>query len=132
MSVSTEKATLQVTFPKEKLEALRFYMDEKELTVEEELQKHINNIYDKYVPAATRRYFARNDEGVGMQEEPAIATNDTDSENTSRKTSTRGRRRTTRTPTTQEQVAEETINIGENEEIQEQGENQNQGMSMTM
>ena len=39
MSISTEKATLQVTFQKEKLEALRFYMDEKSLTVESELQK---------------------------------------------------------------------------------------------
>ena len=44
MSISTEKATLQVTFQKEKLEALRFYMDEKSLTVESELQKHIKNI----------------------------------------------------------------------------------------
>lgn len=33
MSISTEKVTLQVTFQKEKLEALRFYMSEKELTV---------------------------------------------------------------------------------------------------
>lgn len=33
--MSEQKATLQVTFPKEKLDALRFYMDEKDLTVDE-------------------------------------------------------------------------------------------------
>ena len=35
MSVSTEKVTLQVTFPKEKLEALRFYMNEKDIRLYE-------------------------------------------------------------------------------------------------
>ena len=69
MSISTEKATLQVTFQKEKLEALRFYMDEKDLTVEGELQKHINSIYEKYVPSATRRYLERNDNEQESQAE---------------------------------------------------------------
>ena len=36
MSITTEKATIQVSFSKEKLDALKFYMDEKDTTVEKE------------------------------------------------------------------------------------------------
>ena len=101
-----EKVTLQVTFPKEKLEALRFYMNEKQLTVEEELQKHIKNTYDKYVPSATRRYLDRNDNS----EEIAAVTNENTSETASRNTTTRGRRRAGRSQSTGEQETAETIN----------------------
>lgn len=132
MSVSTEKVTLQVTFPKEKLEALRFYMNEKELTVEGELQKHIKNIYDKYVPSATRRYLGRNDEEPEIQAEVAVTINESTAETTARNPSTRGRRRTERTQNAQEQMATETTTEGENEETQEQTEGENQGMSMSM
>lgn len=132
MSVSTEKVTLQVTFPKEKLEALRFYMNEKELTVEGELQKHIKNIYDKYVPSATRRYLERNDEEPEIQAEVAVTTNESTAETTTRNTSTRVRRRTERTQNAQEQMATETTTGEENEETQEQTEEENQGMSMSM
>lgn len=128
MSASTEKVTLQVTFPKEKLEALRFYMNEKQLTVEEELQKHIKNTYDKYVPSATRRYLDRNDN----REEIAVVTNENEPETTSRNTTARGRRRTGRSQSAEEQSTAETVNTGEIEETSEQTEEQNQGMTMSM
>lgn len=121
MSVSTERATLQVNFPKEKLEALRFYMNEKEMTVENELQNHMKRLYEKYVPIPTRRYLERNDSGQDVQEEPAPRT-----------PTTRGRRRTERAQGEQEQVVTETINAGENEEEQEQTEVENQGMGLSM
>lgn len=56
-----ERETLSVSFPAEKLEALRFYMGEKGLTVEGELHDYMDQIYEKQVPTATRRYLDRND-----------------------------------------------------------------------
>ena len=123
-----EKVTLQVTFPKEKLDALRFYMNEKQLTVEEELQKHIKNTYDKYVPSATRRYLDRNDNS----EEIAAVTNENTSETVSRNTTTRGRRRAGRSQSAGEQETAETINEVEIEETSDQTVEQNQGMTMSM
>lgn len=123
-----EKVTLQVTFPKEKLDALRFYLNEKQLTVEEELQKHIKNTYDKYVPSATRRYLDRNDNS----EEIAAVTNENTSETVSRNTTTRGRRRAGRSQSAGEQETAEALNEGEIEETSEQTEEQNQGMTISM
>jgi hypothetical protein len=123
-----EKVTLQVTFPKEKLDALRFYMNEKQLTVEEELQKHIKNTYDKYVPSATRRYLDRNDNS----EEIAAVTNENTSETVSRNSTTRGRRRAGRSQSAGEQETAEALNEGEIEETSEQTEEQNQGMTISM
>ncbi len=123
-----EKVSLQVTFPKEKLDALRFYMNEKQLTVEEELQKHIKNTYDKYVPSATRRYLDRNDNS----EEIAAVTNENTSETVSRNTTTRGRRRAGRSQSAGEQETAETINEVEIEETSDQTVEQNQGMTMSM
>ena len=132
MSISTEKATLQVTFQKEKLEALRFYMDEKDLTVEGELQKHINSIYEKYVPSATRRYLERNDNELERQTETTAPISESSSEVTPRATSNRGRRRTERVQSEQTEVPAETIISEEIEESQEQTEDENQGMVMSM
>lgn len=127
-----EKVTLQVTFPKEKLDALRFYMNEKQLTVEEELQKHIKNTYDKYVPSVTRRYLDRNDNGEEMEREIVSRTNENTSETVSGNTTTRGRRRTGRSQSAGEQETAETINEVEIEETSDQTEQQNQGMTMSM
>jgi len=132
MSVSTEKATLQVTFPKEKLDALRFYMDEKDLTVEGELQKHISSIYEKYVPSATRRYLERNDNEQESQTETTAPISESTSEVTRGATSNRGRRRSERVQSEQAEVPTETINAEETEESQEQTEDENQGMVMSM
>ena len=126
-----EKVTLQVTFPKEKLDALRFYMNEKQLTVEEELQKQIKNTYDKYVPSATRRYLDRNDNSEEMETEIASAANETTTETASRNTTTRGRRRAGRSQSAEEQETAETMNE-EIEDTSDQTEEQNQGMTMSM
>lgn len=132
MSISTEKATLQVTFQKEKLEALRFYMSEKELTVEGELQKHISSTYEKYVPSATRRYLERNDNEQENQTEIMAPISESSLEVTPRATSNRGRRRTERMQSEQAEVPTETRNAEEIEESQEQTEDENQGMVMSM
>lgn len=132
MSISTEKATLQVTFQKEKLEALRFYMNEKELTVEGELQKHISSIYEKYVPSATRRYLERNDNEQENQMEITAPVSVGSSEDTPRSSSNRGRRRTERVQSEHTEVPAETIIAEEIEESQGQTEDENQGMVMSM
>lgn len=132
MSISMEKVTLQVNFQKEKLEALRFYMSEKELTVEGELQKHISSIYEKYVPSATRRYLERNDIEQENQMEITAPVSNGSSEVTPRATSNRGRRRNERAQSEQTEALAETINAEEIEESQGQTEDENQGMVMSM
>ena len=132
MSITTEKTTLQVSFPKEKLEALKFYMDEKDTTVEKELQGHIKSIYEKYVPAATRRYLDRNDSGEGLQTEVRVEAEEQPQEITAPTPSTRGRRRNAREQNeeTVETIQTESSEI--TEEIQEQAEEESQGMSISM
>lgn len=132
MSITTEKTTLQVSFPKEKLEALKFYMDEKDTTVEKELQGHIKSIYEKYVPAATRRYLDRNDPAEGLQTEVRVESEEQPQEITQAAPSTRGRRRNTREQNEETVEATQTESSEITEEIQEQAEEESQGMSISM
>ena len=132
MSITTEKTTLQVSFPKEKLEALKFYMDEKDTTVEKELQGHIKSIYEKYVPAATRRYLDRNDPAEGLQTEVRVEAEEQPQEIAAPTPSTRGRRRNAREQNEETVEAIQTESSEITEEIQAQGEDESQGMSMSM
>lgn len=121
MSAPNEKAVLKVSFPNEKLEALRFYMGEKELTVEGELQKYVDNIYQKYVPAPTRRYLDRSDTRDELQVEAIKET-----------TKTPGRKRNTGTQNVKEEIAGTQINNEASEETSEQNQEEDQGMAMSM
>ena len=47
---------LKVSFPTEKLNALRFFMDKKQQTVEQELKDYLDKTYEKLVPAQVREY----------------------------------------------------------------------------
>jgi len=132
MSITTEKTTLQVSFPKEKLEALKFYMDEKDTTVEKELQGHIKSIYEKYVPAATRRYLDRNDPAEGLQTEVRVEAEEQPQEITAPMLSTRGRRRNAREQNEETVEVNQLVESESADENQEQGEDQSQGMSMSM
>ncbi len=132
MSITTEKTTLQVSFPKEKLEALKFYMDEKDTTVEKELQGHIKSIYEKYVPAATRRYLDRNDPAEGLQTEVRVEAEEQPQEITAPTPSTRGRRRNAREQNEETVEVNQLVESESADENQEQGEEQSQGMSMSM
>ncbi|NCB42245.1 MAG: hypothetical protein EOM59_06455 [Clostridia bacterium] len=57
------KKDLQVAlaFDEEKLEAINYFMAEKGVTIEGAMQDHLNEIYEKYVPSAMRKYLNRND-----------------------------------------------------------------------
>ena len=47
---------LNLSFPTEKLDALRFFMDKKQQSVERELQDYLDKTYEKLVPAQVREY----------------------------------------------------------------------------
>jgi hypothetical protein len=132
MSVTTEKAVLQVSFPKDKLEALKFYMDEKDTTVEKELQGYVKSIYEKYVPAPTRRYLDRNDSVEGIQAEittePSIETQET----APAAPAVRGRRRNTREQNEENIEVIPSCETTLTEENPEQMEEESQGMRMSM
>lgn len=132
MSITTEKTTLQVSFPKEKLEALKFYMDEKDTTVEKELQGHVKSIYEKYVPAATRRYLDRNDSAEGLQTEVSVESAEQPQEIAAPMPSTRGRRRNAREQNEETVEPNQLVESEGANENQEQGEEESQGMSMSM
>lgn len=58
-----DKKELQfaVAFEEEKLDAMNYFMGEKGVTIEGAMQEHLNEIYEKYVPSAMRRYLSKND-----------------------------------------------------------------------
>ncbi len=47
---------LKLTFPTEKLNALRFFMEKKQQTIEQDLQEYLDKTYEKVVPAQVREY----------------------------------------------------------------------------
>ena len=52
-----EKAELTVTIEPERLDALRYFLSAKEKsTPQRELQRALEELYEKYVPAETREY----------------------------------------------------------------------------
>ena len=60
-----KQANIQITFEEEKLRALRRYVAKRDSTLELELQKAAQRLYEKVVPAAVQEYI-----GDGAQEEP--------------------------------------------------------------
>lgn len=133
MSVTTEKATIQLSFSKEKLEAMKFYMDEKDTTVEKELQSHIKSVYEKYVPAATRRYLDRNDSETAIQAEVILEPEPTQQETAPQPApSTRGRRRNSREENAEVAEPTQTDQAEAITESQDQTEQESGGMSLSM
>ena len=47
---------LKVLFPSERLDALRFFMEKKEQTIEQELKDYLDKTYEKVVPTQVREY----------------------------------------------------------------------------
>jgi len=132
MSVTAEKTTIQVSFPKDKLDALKFYMDEKDTTVEKELQGYIKSIYEKYVPSSTRRYLDRNDSREELTAEISVRTEEPNQEFATRATGTRGRRRNSIALSDETNETSQAENVPEQEEVQEQSDEESHGMIMEM
>lgn len=51
-----KKTTLSISIEQEKLNAIRFYAEKKDASIEAELEDFLGKLYEKYVPAATREY----------------------------------------------------------------------------
>lgn len=65
---------LKVSFPTEKLDALRFFMDKKQQTIEQELKDYLDKTYEKLVPAQVREYVeSRMGQAPAQQPEPEQA-----------------------------------------------------------
>jgi hypothetical protein len=60
---------LKILFPTEKLDALRFFMGKKDLTVEQELTDTLDKTYEKVVPAHVREYVESRIEQEQTQEQ---------------------------------------------------------------
>ena len=60
-----KQANIQITFEEEKLRALRRYIAKRDSTLETELQKAAQRLYEKVVPAAVQEYI-----GDCAQDEP--------------------------------------------------------------
>ena len=51
------KTTITVTYDEEKYSAMKLYLDQKGVSIEDELTKHLEALYNKTVPAVVREYF---------------------------------------------------------------------------
>ena len=53
-----KQTNIQITFEEEKLRALRRYIAKRDSTLEAELQKAAQRLYEKVVPAAVKEYIS--------------------------------------------------------------------------
>ena len=53
-----KQTNIQITFEEEKLRALRCYIAKRDSTLEAELQKAAQRLYEKVVPAAVQEYIS--------------------------------------------------------------------------
>ena len=53
-----KKITIAIAFDEEKLTALKMYLGQKNMTVEKELEKALDALYGKTVPAGVREFIA--------------------------------------------------------------------------
>ena len=63
---------LKIPFPSERLDALRFFMEKKEQTVEQELRDYLNKTYERLVPANVREYVESRLEQASSQEQAPL------------------------------------------------------------
>jgi len=50
------KATLNITFDEEKYSTMKLYLDQKGVSVEDELVRHLEALYTKTVPSVVREF----------------------------------------------------------------------------
>lgn len=51
-----KKASISIMYDNEKLNAIRLYMSQRDLDFKEELEKSVDSLYAKYVPANVREF----------------------------------------------------------------------------
>lgn len=70
-----KQANIQITFEEEKLRALRRYIAKRDSTLEAELQKGAQRLYEKVVPAAVQEYIGdgeQNEASHRAQKKPEV------------------------------------------------------------
>ena len=114
---------LKVPFSSERLDALRFFMEKKGLTVEQELKDYLNKTYERLVPANVREYV----ESRLEPEEASVQTAEPQQTPAPRERQPRQSRRQ------REQAAAEMPPAPETQTgAEEPGEEEAQGMTMSM
>lgn len=51
-----KKTSVSIMYDNEKLNAIRLYMSQRDLDFKEELEKSVDSLYTKYVPANVRKF----------------------------------------------------------------------------
>jgi hypothetical protein len=51
-----KKSTLTIEFEQEKLEAVRYFAEQRDVKLQDELDGFLTKLYEKYVPEPTRKY----------------------------------------------------------------------------
>lgn len=122
---------LKVPFPSERLDALRFFMDKKQQTVEKELQDYLEKTYERFVPQNVREYVESRIEPEQNQEQTAeLQQASATGENQAPVSRERQPRQSRRQ---REQAVPETPPApGSQTEAQEPAEEEVQGMTMSM
>lgn len=114
---------LKIPFPSERLDALRFFMEKKEQTVEQEMKDYLNKAYERLVPANVREYV----ESRLEPEEAQVQTAEPQQTPAPRERQPRASRRQ------REQAAIDTPPAPESQtEAEEPAEEEAQGMTMGM
>lgn len=121
------KTELQILFPTEKLDALRFFMEKKELTIERELKDFLDKTYEKVVPAHVREYVeSRIDQEPTQEQTPETEAQEQEQQPESQRQPRQTRRQ-------REQAAAESAPVLDSQgEDAAPAEEENQGMSMSM
>ena len=101
---------IKVLFPEEKMEALNYFMKQKEVEVEKMLTEHLEKIYEKMVPAPVRE-FTESKLCVEHEETPAVESGANSRANNQRRT--RGEN-----PERAERRNARTVNQSQNDEPQ--------------
>lgn len=65
-----KKLTLTVSYEEEKLKALRWYLEQKGTTLEDELIKAVDTLFQKNVPANVRNYICKDEDAPAVPETP--------------------------------------------------------------
>ncbi|WP_444433431.1 DUF6103 family protein [Ruminococcus sp.] len=54
--IELKKSSISIMYDDEKLNAIRLYMSQRDLDFKEELEKSVDTLYAKYVPANVREF----------------------------------------------------------------------------
>lgn len=114
---------LKVPFSPERLDALRFFMDKKQQTVERELKDYLDKTYERLVPLNVREYVESHIEPATIQEQ----TDETPQVPAPRERQPRPSRRQREQATSEAPPAPEAQT-----EAQAPAEGETQGMTMSM